>query len=108
MIFGLFALALVILILFMMTLGAVLLAGLLIGGTSSARRIALAAIGAPLVLLLPVFAVTLSETGARTGTEMGAGFVILLGVFGVIAWPVAHFATRRLDRLTQFDPSVFE
>ena len=110
MIFGLLALGLLVLILAMMTLGTVLLARFLIGGASSSRRIAAAAIGAPLLLLLPVFAVTLTETGARSATEpeIVAAFVFLMGVSCVIAWPIAHFATRRLDRLTQFDPTVFE
>jgi hypothetical protein len=104
----LIALALCLLVLVVMTMGTVLLACFLIGGASGSRRIAAAVIGAPLLLLLPFFALGQAGTGASTGTEMVAAFVFMMGVCCAIAWPVAYFATRRLDRLTQFDPSVFE
>jgi hypothetical protein len=102
------ALAVSVLALVVMTMGTVLLAYFLIGGASVSRRIAAAAIGAPLPLLIPLFALAQAGTGDSTGTEMVSAFVFMMGICCVVAWPVAHVATRRLDRLTQFDPSVFE
>ncbi len=108
MIVAVFVIVLLVFILGMVTLGAVLVMRFVFGGASSSRRIAAAALGGPLALTLPVFAIAFPESGAQTGMEMGAAFAILMGLCCLVAWPVAHLATRRLDRLTQFDPRVFE
>ena len=108
MIIGLLALLLVLVILVMTTLGAVLLARFLLGPGKPARRIAAAAFGSPVTLLALTFAMSFADDRTRTVPEVGAAFVVLAGLFSFVAWPVAHFATRGLDRLTRFDPSVFE
>lgn len=108
MIFGLIAFGLVILLLVMVTLGAVLVARFALGGWDSSARIVAAAFVGPLTLVLPVFAVVLSEGLSRPDGELWAVLFVLLFLFCAICWPVSHFATRRLDRLTRFDPQVFE
>ncbi|MBI1401902.1 MAG: hypothetical protein GC147_01635 [Porphyrobacter sp.] len=91
----------------MVALGAVLLVRFVLGGQSRTRRVFAAAVGAPLVILAPTFAMISVDQGQFDG-EQAIGFALTLGVGALIAWPVAHFATRRLDRLTRFDPQVFE
>ncbi len=108
MILGLFGLFLFVLVLVMVTLGAVLLARFILGATRRSTRVVAATIGGPLTLILPVFTITLFDSGVPTGTEMVAVFAILMSISSVIAWPIAHFATRRLDPQTHFDPQVFE
>jgi uncharacterized protein YggT (Ycf19 family) len=95
-------------VLVMATLGAVLVTRFVLGTQASARRVLAAALGGPLSLILPGMMAVLFDTGGvDTSALIGFG---VLGVFafGAIGWPVAHFATRRLDRLTAFDPQVFE
>jgi hypothetical protein len=95
-------------VLVMATLGAVLLARLVLGGQDSARRVLAAALGGPLSLILPIVLIVLFDSGRADSSAM-IGFAILtVFALGAIGWPVAHFATRRLDRVTAFDPTVFE
>jgi predicted permease len=108
MLIGVLALVLFFLLLIMVTLGAVLLARFILGGSSGSARIVAAAFGGPMTMVLPVFAVVLSEGFSRFDGELWAVLFLLLFVFCAIGWPVAHFATRRLDRLTRFNPQVFE
>lgn len=108
MFIGLLALVLFVLLLIMVTLGAVLLARFVLGGSGSSARIVAAAFGGPMTLVLPVFAAVLSEGFSRSDGDLWVVLFLLLFLFCAIGWPVAHFATRRLDRLTRFDPKVFE
>lgn len=103
-----FAIALFAIMLVMATLGAVLLVRFLLGGQSGARRVFAAALGGPASLLLPTIAMVLAAQDVVVPEQaIGFGFIFLVGT-GVIGWPVAHLATRRLDRLTRFDPQIFE
>ncbi|HSJ78758.1 MAG TPA: hypothetical protein VK913_08495 [Erythrobacter sp.] len=105
---GLLTLVLFVILLIMVTLGAVLVARFVLGGLGSSARIVAAAVGGPMMLVLPVFAIVLSEGFSRSDSELWMALFLLMFLFCAIAWPIAHFATRRLDRLTQFDPQVFE
>lgn len=108
MIYGFLALFLFIVILFMVTLGAVLLARFVMRGSDRSARTMAAAIGGPLTLVLPVYALVLAEGDSRSNVDAGIGFIVLTVLLCLVGWPVAHFATRRLDKLTRFDPQVFE
>jgi len=108
MIFALPILLLVVAILYMATLGAVLLARFVLGPGNRTGRVAAAALGGPVTVILPVFAIALSDQGARSALEFAMVFAGLLVVFCAVGYPVAYFATRRLDRLTRFDPHIFE
>ena len=103
-----FALVFVAIVLVMATLGAVLIARFAVGGDDETRRVIVAAIGGPLTVILPTLVFVFVDAGAVDASGiMGFGIVLLIA-FGAICWPVSHFATRRLDRLTRFDPQVFE
>ena len=108
MFIGLLALVLFVILLIMVTLGAVLMVRFVLGGSGSSVRIVAAAFGGPMTLVLPVFAVFLSEGFSRSDDELWVALFLLLFLFCAIGWPVAHFATRRLDQLNRFDPQVFE
>ncbi len=108
MVVGLVAFILVVLILVMVTLGAVLLARFVLGAGRASGRIIAAAIGGPMTLLLPVFTIVAVDDARRTGAELGVSFMVVAALLSFIAWPVAHLATRRLDGLLRFDPQVFE
>ena len=48
---------------------------------------------------------------AERGSNWLAPFVrlsVLIVPLALIAWPAAHFATRKLDGLTQFEATTFE
>lgn len=108
MIAGIVSIVLFILILAMMTLGAVLLTKFLAVRLSRSARIAIAAIVGPASLLVPVFSIGLFE-GESDYLAIFLGITIGgVLLFGLISFPVALFATRRLDRLTQFDLETFE
>lgn len=108
MVVAIIAFAFFAIILVMATLGAVLIARFLMGGERQSLRIFAAALGGPLSLIMPLFLLGYAGQGVfQIGQLIGVG-VLLLFIFGAVGWPIAHFATRRLDRLTQFDPSVFE
>jgi hypothetical protein len=108
MVVAVFALVFVAVVLVMATLGAVLIARFVLGGGDISRRVIAAAIGGPLTVILPTLAFVFVDVGA-IDTSGIIGFSILLVIaFGAIGWPISHFATRRLDRLTRFDPEVFE
>ncbi len=108
MVVGLLAFILVLVFLVMVTLGAVLLARFVLGAGNAAGRIITAAIGGPLAILLPVFAIALIDDGRRAGAGLGVSFVVVSALLSFVAWPVAHLATRKLDGLLRFDPQVFE
>jgi hypothetical protein len=101
-------LLLLVVYLLMATLGSVLLAAFFISNASHSERMWAAAFGGPAALLLPTGAFAVFDSRADT-----VSVVIGLGVMGVmmflaVGWPVAHFATKRLDKLTQFDLETFE
>lgn len=104
-----FAFALFAIILVMATLGAVLLVRFALGGQGHhSRRVFAAALGGPVSILVPTIVFVITEQGIFPAEQVvGFGFILLLA-FAVIGWPVAHFATRRLDRLTRFDLQVFD
>lgn len=108
MIVGLLAFVLFVLLIIMSTLGAVLVARFVLGGSGSSARIVAAAFGGPITLVLPVFAIVISEGFSRSDGELWVALFLLMLLFCAIGWPVAHFATRRLDLLTRFDPQIFE
>jgi hypothetical protein len=108
MIAALPALFLFVIILVMMTLGSVLLVRFFMPGAGGPRRVFAAALCGPLALILPALVMVTIAEGTFEVEQVVAFAMSLLVLFGIIGWPVAHFATRRLDRLTQFDPQVFE
>lgn len=102
------AIVLLAIILVMATLGAVLLARFMLPGQSGARRVFAAAVGGPAFLLVPAIGIVVAAQDVFSPEQViGFGFILFVGV-GVIGWPTAHLATRRLDRLTRYDPQVFE
>lgn len=105
---AIFAIAFTTIIFIMATLGAVLLAWLALDRAAQSRRVFAAALGGPLTIILPGFAIIFTGQGF-VPTEQFFGLALLGAfAFGAIGWPVAHFATQRLDRLTRFNPQVFE
>lgn len=108
MVVALLAFALVVVILVMATLGAVLLVRFVLGSGNRRGRVIAAALGGPMIVILPVFLLGWSDNPGRSAVDLVAIFLILLVTLVSLGWPVAHFATRRLDRLTGFDPKVFE
>lgn len=108
MIFALPILLLVVAILYMATLGAVLLARFVLGPGNGTGRVFAAALGGPVTVILPVVGIALADSGVRSPLEFAIGSAAILMGFFAVSYPVAHFATRRLDRLTGFDPQVFE
>jgi hypothetical protein len=108
MISALVGFAFLLVVLVMATLGAVLLVRFLLGGRSHSTRVLAAASAGPMTIVLPFLGVAIADIAlVDPGTLVGFAILFLMCV-GAIGWPVAHFATRRLDRLTRFDPQVFE
>lgn len=103
-----FALVFVTIVLAMATLGAVLVARFVFGGEEPSRRVIAAAMGGPLTVILPTLVFILVDAGAVDASGAIGFSIVLVMAFGAIGWPVSHFATRRLDLLTRFDPQVFE
>lgn len=102
---GLVALAI---ILVFTTLGAVLLVRFVLPDMARASRVLAAGLGGPVGAMGPfLFIVALEEGGWRSGAALGLLLVLAASCL-LLGWPVAHFATRRLDRLTRFDSGVFE
>lgn len=108
MIAAVFGLVFVTIILVIATLGAVLVARFMFGGSDASRRVIAAAIGGPLIVILPILVFVVLDAGAVDASGAIGFRIVLVIASGVIGWPIAHFATRRLDRLTRFDPQVFE
>lgn len=107
MVTAVIAIVLFVLYIQMVTLGAVLLTQFVLGRQSRVRRVFTAAVCGSLAMIAPTFALVYSAQG-NFDFEQFVGMGVLLAVGAMVAWPVAHFATRRLDRLTQFDPQIFE
>lgn len=108
MLAGLVGIFTVLLLVVMSTLGCVLLVAFVMAKRSFRARVLTAMLAGPGVMLLPLLLLAASDSG-------GDGFAAMLGfsflgalACGFIGWPVAHMATRRLDRLIQFDVGTFE
>ncbi len=91
----------------MATLGSVLLMRFFLSRASRRQRVFTAAFLGPASVLLPILTFALIDDTSVIVTVSGF-ILVLLGAGVAIGWPVAHFATRRLDRLTQFDAETFE
>lgn len=103
-----FAVILLVLVMFVLaTLGCVLLTAFLFAKYAFATRVVVALLAGPGLLLAPVM--LLIATDGSSALEAFLGFS-MIGVLACafIGWPVAHFATRRLDHLIQFDIGTFE
>lgn len=108
MISGLFAILLLLVFLVMTTLGSVLLAAFFIPKSTRKRRVFAAAFGGPAAFLVPIMAFAALDSLADMIPVL-IGFGVLGGIMiAAVGWPVAHFATKRLDRLIQFDLETFE
>lgn len=108
MVVAVFAFAFVAILLVIATLGAVLVARFVLGGSDASRRVLAAAMGGPMIVILPTLGFMFVDGGGLDPSALFGFTFVLLVTCGAIGWPVAHFATRRLDRLTAFDPKVFE
>ena len=91
----------------MTTLGSVLLVRFVIPGAAKGKRVFAAAFLGPASVLLPILTFALIDETSVLVTVSGF-ILVLLGAGVAIGWPVAHLATRRLDRLTRFDVETFE
>ena len=90
----------------MATLGMVLLVAFFASGHSRGRKVLFAALGGPGSFFLLMAPLALLDTPVWS-TLLGI-VVIVLFSSAIVGWPVAYFATRRLDRLTRFDSSTFD
>ncbi|WP_298333907.1 hypothetical protein [uncultured Erythrobacter sp.] len=106
MLTGSISIAFIVTLLGFMSLGSVLLAKFVAPNSSRGVRVVSASACAVLALLVPVVLMGLAEGGTITELGLGAG---LGGLFlsVLICWPVSHFATKRLDRMTKFDSEIF-
>lgn len=90
------------------TLAAVLVVGISGPNLPRGRKTALAAVAGPGVLMALVSLLLIAE-GEYEGIEtaVGMGLLALIGIV-MLGWPTAYLATRRLERVTRFDPSPFD
>lgn len=93
-------------ILIVTTLGCVLLTKLFADKVSRGGRTVIAALSGCLVVIFPLILVAFMEN-SQMGGEAFAAIGMVLFFCMVVAWLPAHFATRRLDRLTEFDIETF-
>lgn len=108
MVAGIVGISIFVVMVVMSTLGSVLLVQFVASKTGRGRRIAIATILGPGLMLLPLSVLALFD---GSGDGLAAFFGIgVVGMFmcGIVSWPVAHLATKRLDRLTVFDIETFE
>lgn len=90
-----------------MTLGTVLLVKFFLTRLARPTRVLVASILAPLSVMIPASLISLAEGDADIADVLIA-LIIGGGFFSVIfCWPIAHFATKRLDQLTEFDIETF-
>ena len=88
-------------------LASVLLLKFWAGGLSQARRTVGGIAGGCLGPSVLFIAIVLVE-GGYGSLETLAILAITSLPFALICWPVSHFATRKLDKLTENSASVFE
>lgn len=91
----------------MAKLGSVLLTRFFMPGASRCQRVFTSAAMGPATVLLPILTFALIDETSIVVTVSGF-ILVLLGAGVAIGWPVAHMASRRLDRLTRFDVETFE
>lgn len=108
MIAVLFSVMLVFVILAMSTLGGVLLVTFFMRSAAFGARVLVSALAGPATLFVPVTMFTAFKS-APDLIEVFVGFGVVGGVACVlVGWPVAHGATKALDKLIQFDMETFE
>lgn len=90
----------------MATLGAVLLIRFVMPGAARGNRILAAALLGSAAPLLP-FTFVSGLGGDWIAATLGFG-ALIAGAGLLVGWPIAHFATRRLDRLTGIDARLFD
>jgi len=108
MVSGLLGIAIFVVIIFMSTLGSVLLVQFIVPKLSRGKRILVAALIGPALLLLPVTAVILVDNPSDALVGLFGVSIMGLVMSGIVGWPTAHFATKRLDRMTKFDLETFK
>lgn len=101
------AILLVLVMFVMSTLGCVLLIAFLFSKAPVGRRIAMATLAGPGVLIAPIMLLAASDGGGALDALLGFSFLGAIAC-ALVGWPVAHIATKRLDRLIQFDIETFE
>ena len=89
------------------TLAAVLLVGLFAGAQPRGRKVLFAALGGAASLLLVILPLALLEATPTVEVFVFAAVILSLGG-AIVGWPIAYFATRRLERLMRFATSTFE
>ncbi len=101
------SIAMVVIIVAMSTLGAVLLVRFFMTRADTATRTFAAAFLGPMLVLLPVIAFMSASGDDVLVGLVGLAFVVVT-LFAIIGYPISHFATRRLDKLTEFRADIFE
>jgi len=92
----------------MSTLGSVLLVQFLISSWGRGKRILIATLLGPGIMLFPLSMIALFDGSPDALAGFFGISVIGMVMCGILSWPVAHIATKRLDRLTVFDIETFE
>ena len=105
---GLIGIAIFLVTIAMSTLGSVLLLRFILGDWSRGRRVLLATLMGPGLMLIPFSLVALFDGGAGGFAAFFGISVMGMAMCGIISWPVAHFSTKKLDRLTVFDVETFQ
>jgi len=89
------------------TLGAVLLVRFVMTKSSTGTRtFAAAAIGPGFILFPAIGFVSYNDGGVFDGIV--SLVIVFLLLFALIGYPISHFATRRLDKLTQINADTFK
>ena len=91
----------------MATLGAILLVLFARPAASTRVRTLWAALLGPGLACTPLILVMAADGREFVVVGLAAASILLAGV-AIVGWPVLHFATRRLDKLTRFDVSTFQ
>lgn len=108
MLAGLVGIATMLLLVVMSTLGCVLLVAFVMAKRSFRVRVLTAMFAGPGMMIVPAMLLSMGDLGGDgLAAMLGFSFLGALAC-GFIGWPVAHIATRRLDRLIQFDIGTFE
>ena len=89
------------------TLATVLLARFYLGRFNSDIRIVVAGLGGPGWILTPFFIYMAISQGLGDVVTLLTLLAMAIG-FIIVGWPISYLATRKLDRLTQPDTTIFE
>lgn len=104
---GLIGILFLIVILAFMSAGSVLLVKFMIPKAAHSTRVLSSILLAASALLMPIFLMGVADGGGGA-FDLGLGLVVGGAAMSVVVcWPVAHFATKRLDRLTEIDVETF-